>query len=144
MLLARLACVVALAVALGTGCTVDKRLSQAQLDAIQMRELDVGADRAYQAVVGVMFEQGYQIMESDLEGGLLVASLTTGDTMSGFRTSLLQITVAEMTQTTASVRISTSADGQTRLDEPTIRRLHERVDVHARTPITDVVWEPTR
>jgi hypothetical protein len=133
---------VMLGVLLGAGCAVDAKFSQAQLDAIQTRELDTSAERAYFAVVGTMLEQDYQIMESDLEGGVLVARSTTGDTMNGFRHAIVQITVVELSRMTTNVRISTSTNGQTRVDETLIRRLHERIDVHAHTPVTDLVWEP--
>ena len=39
---------------LAAGCATDTRYSQAQLDAIQMRQLDVPADRAYAGVIGAL------------------------------------------------------------------------------------------
>jgi len=127
---------------LSAGCASDTRYSQAQLDAIQTRQLDVPADRAYAAVIGALLEQRCQIAESDMEGGLLVATRTHGDAWSGYRQSMVQIAVQATGTSSASVRISTSAGGQTRVDEEEIARLHARIDVHAHTPVTDLVWEP--
>ena len=51
-------CTILAVLAVGiAGCTADTRFSQAQLDAIQTRELDVPADRAYRAVIGALLEQ---------------------------------------------------------------------------------------
>jgi hypothetical protein len=131
-----------LAAGLSVSCTTDARYSQAQLDAIQTRQLDVPADRAYAGVIGALLEQRCQIAESDMEGGLLVATSTHGDAWSGYRRSILQIAVQATGASSSSVRISTSSGGQTRVDEDRIARLHARIDVHAHTPVTDLVWEP--
>jgi hypothetical protein len=125
-----------------TGCATDTRYSQAQLDAIQTRQLDVPAGRAYAGVIGALLEQRYQIAESDMEGGLLVAASTSGDAWVGYRRSVVQIAVQSTGTSSSSVRISTSSGGQTRVDEEKIARLHERIDVHAHTPVTELVWEP--
>ncbi|MHC4210403.1 MAG: hypothetical protein ACYSWT_11885 [Planctomycetota bacterium] len=130
------------AAGLSVSCTTDTRYSQAQLDALQTREFDVPAGRAYAGVIGALLEQRYQIAESDLEGGLLVATSTSGDTWSGYYRSMVQIAVQPTGPSSSSVRISTSSGGQTRVDEDRIARLHERIDVHAHTPVTDLVWEP--
>ena len=53
-----------------------------------------------------------------------------------------EISVVPAGASDCSVRISTSSGGQTRVDEETIRRLHERIDVHVHTPATDIPWEP--
>ena len=127
---------------LTAGCATDTRYSQAQLDAIQTRELDVPAGRAYAGVIGALLEQRYQIAESDMEGGLLVATRTYGDAWSGYRQSMVQIAVQATGAASSSVRISTSSGGQTRVDEDQIARLHARIDAHAHTPVTDLVWEP--
>jgi hypothetical protein len=127
---------------LTVGCTTDTRFSQAQLDAIQTRQLDVPADRAYAGVIGALLEQRYQITESDMEGGLLVGTSTSGDAWAGYRQSIVQIAVQSTGASSSSVRISTSSDGQTRVDEDRIARLHARIDVHAHTPVTDLVWDP--
>ena len=134
--------VAAVAAALGVGCTTDTRYSQPQLDALQTRELDVPADRAYAGVIGALLEQRYQIAESDMEGGLLVASSTSGDSWAGYYRSVVQIAVQPTGASSSSVRISTSSGGQTRVDEEKIARLHARIDVHVHTPVTDLVWEP--
>jgi hypothetical protein len=134
--------VLVVAALLTVGCTTDTRYSQAQLDALQTRRLDVPADRAYAGVIGALLEQRYQIAESDMEGGLLVATTTSGDAWSGYYRSMVQIAVQPTGASSSSVRISTSSGGHTRVDEEKIARLHERIDVHAHTPVTDLVWEP--
>ncbi|MHC5016322.1 MAG: hypothetical protein ACYTGY_19530 [Planctomycetota bacterium] len=141
-------CIQTLLTALGVaalltvGCTTDTRYSQAQLDALQTRQLDVPADRAYAGVIGALLEQRYQIAESDMEGGLLVATSIYGDAWSGDYRSMVQIAVQATGPSTSRVRISTSSGGQTRVDKEKIARLHARIDVHAHTPVTDLVWEP--
>jgi hypothetical protein len=133
---------VAVAAMLCVGCTTDTRYSQPQLDALQTRELDVPADRAYAGVIGALLEQRYQIAESDMDGGLLVATSTSGDAWAGYYRSMVQIAVQSTGASSSSVRISTSWGGQTRVDKEKIAHLHERIDVHVHAPVTDLVWEP--
>ncbi|MHC5048910.1 MAG: hypothetical protein ACYTGY_20590, partial [Planctomycetota bacterium] len=127
---------VVVAALLCVSCTTDTRYSQAQLDALQTRELDVPAGRAYAGVIGALLEQRYQIAESDMAGGLLVATTTYGDAWSGYYRSMVQIAVQPTGPSTSSVRISTSSGGQTRVNKEKIARLHERIDIHAHTPLT--------
>ena len=80
------------------GCAVDTRFSQTQLDALQTRQLDVDAERAFLAVVGAMLEQQYHIVESDLEGGVLVATAPS-------RNSIVQVTVLDTGQEHVAVAL---------------------------------------
>ena len=72
----------------------------------------------------------------------LVATSTSGDAWNGYRQSMVQIAVQRTGESSSSVRISTSSGGQTRVDKDRIASLHTRIDVHAHTPVTDLVWEP--
>ncbi|MHC4992850.1 MAG: hypothetical protein ACYTGC_17905, partial [Planctomycetota bacterium] len=119
----------AVAATLWGGCTADKHFSQAQLDAIQSRQLDVPAERAYRAVIGALLQEEYQIIESDMEGGLLVAREIEGNSWDGYSQSLVQIAVTPTGPSSSSVRISTSSGGQTRVDESRISLLHRRIDL---------------
>lgn len=125
----------------GAGCASDVRVSQTQLDAIQTRELDVPAERAFRAVVSALLEQHHEIVRSDAEGGILVTNTLSGSPWTGQTVVTVQVAVMPTSPTSSSVRLATSRGGQTRIDEEYTRLLQQRIEVHAHTPPWALVWE---
>ncbi|MBX3381059.1 MAG: hypothetical protein KF805_13275 [Phycisphaeraceae bacterium] len=55
------------------GCETTQPMTATQLDALQVREVEVPADRAFAAASSALFDAGYQIHVSDADAGLLTA-----------------------------------------------------------------------
>lgn len=55
------------------GCETTQPMTATQMDALQVREVEVPADRAFAAASSALFDAGYQIHVSDAEAGLLTA-----------------------------------------------------------------------
>ena len=65
--------VLLLNVSLLCGC-MGPQLSQAQLNAIETREIDAGMDATFTAASGALFDAGYTVSMSDRQAGLLTGS----------------------------------------------------------------------
>jgi len=55
------------------GCEATPPMTTTQMDALQVREVEVPADRAFAAASSALFDAGYQIHVSDADAGLLTA-----------------------------------------------------------------------
>jgi len=55
------------------GCEATPPMTATQMDALQVREVEVPADRAFAAASSALFDAGYQIHVSDADAGLLTA-----------------------------------------------------------------------
>ncbi|MFO0860940.1 MAG: hypothetical protein U0570_10315 [Phycisphaerales bacterium] len=53
------------------GCEATPPMTVTQLDALQVREVEAPADRAFAAASGALFDAGYQVHVSDADAGLL-------------------------------------------------------------------------
>lgn len=60
-----------LCVSLLAGCETGPPMTQTQIDALQVREVEVGADRAFAAASSALLDSGYLIHVSDADAGLL-------------------------------------------------------------------------
>lgn len=54
-------------------CETTQPMTATQMDALQVREVEVPADRAFAAASSALFDAGYQIHVSDADAGLLTA-----------------------------------------------------------------------
>jgi len=55
------------------GCETTQPMTATQMDALQVREVEVPPDRAFAAASSALFDAGYQIHVSDADAGLLTA-----------------------------------------------------------------------
>ena len=121
-LLARTVCLVALVLA---GCTLfSPPMGQAQLNAIETREVDAGYDDTFNAATGALFDAGYIISMSDRQGGLVTGSKAIdrsrqralGHAGAEDTHFAMSIMVRRASADRSSVRIKTSVNGQPRVD----------------------------
>ncbi|MBL8876449.1 MAG: hypothetical protein JNM86_11695 [Phycisphaerae bacterium] len=102
-----------------TGCAVDEQYSQTALNALQTREFDYALDPTFDATVGALFDLGYTIRTSDKRGGFLSAVSQNG---------LVQIKLDQAGPKRTSVRVSTGARGQTRVNKELIDEILNTID----------------
>ena len=103
-----------------TGCHVDKKYSQTELNALQTREFDYPMDPTFDAAVGALFDLGYTIHTSDKRGGLLGAGMGYGDSV--------QIKLDQAAPGHTSVRVSTASGGQAHVDKARIDAVLDSID----------------
>lgn len=56
-----------------SACETTQPMTASQMDALQVREIEAPADRAFAAASSALFDAGYQIHVSDADAGLLTA-----------------------------------------------------------------------
>lgn len=101
------------------GCAVDEQYSQTALNALQTREFDYPFDPTFDAAIGALFDLGYTIRSSDKRGGFLSAVSRNG---------LVQIKIDQAGPKRTSVRVSTGAAGQTRVNKELIDEILNTID----------------
>ena len=114
-----------------TGCNASNRLSQAQLNAIETREVDASMNETYNAASGALFDAGYTIAMSDRQGGLLTGTKATDKSAARFWISpyiedikfAVSIQIRETTPKICTVRIKTSINGAPKVDKKAIDEL---------------------
>ena len=108
----RLFVLCALPLAVGSGCT---QLSQAEIKALETRELDLPFDEAYQAAANGLFSLGFAIDHSDKDSGVLSSSRSSK--VAKLSVTFLLIlplpTISEGTHDEAITFMLTEADPQT-------------------------------
>lgn len=100
-------------------CAVDEQYSQTALNALQTREFDYAFDPTFDATVGALFDLGYTIRTSDKRGGFVSAVGAPG---------LVQIKLDQAGPKRTSVRVSTGARGQTRVNKQLIDEILNTID----------------
>lgn len=55
------------------GCSADRPMTPTQMDALQVREVEAPADRAFAAASGALVDAGYRLVLSDGDTGILTA-----------------------------------------------------------------------
>ena len=126
----RSACIVlSLLVLLSIGaCTTPQKYSQAQLNAIETRDVDADLDETFKAASNALFDAGYTISMSDRQGGLLTGIRTDDKSKARFWWSesiedvefTISVMMREYDSTRCAVRIKTSVNGTQKLDENAI------------------------
>ena len=113
-----------------TGCDSSNQLSQAQLNAIETREVDAGISETYNAASGALFDAGYTIAMSDRQGGLLTGTRVIDMSKDRFWNSNIQDTrlaismqIREISPKFCAVRIKTQVNGVPKVDKKAIDQL---------------------
>jgi type IV pilus biogenesis protein CpaD/CtpE len=116
---------------LAIGCASTQQFSQAQLNAIETREVEASMNETYNAASGALFDAGYSIAMSDRQGGLLTGTKALDRSAERFWVSpyiedtrfALSIQVRETTRKNCTVRIKTSINGAPKVDKKAIDQL---------------------
>ncbi|MCX5632692.1 MAG: hypothetical protein NTW93_03325 [Phycisphaerae bacterium] len=114
-----------------TGCQESNQISQAQLNAIETREVDANMSETYNAVSGALFDAGYTIAMSDRQGGLLTGTKAIDKSADRFWIShsiedikfTVSIQIREISPKVCTVRIKTSRNGVPKVDKKAIDEL---------------------
>jgi hypothetical protein len=117
-----------------TGCLAvnqENKMSQAQLNAIETREVDASINETYKAASGALFDAGYTISMSDRQGGLLTG--TKAIDRSAYRLwyspsiedtkFAVSIQIREIAPNSCTVRVKTSVNGAPKVDKNAIDQL---------------------
>ena len=64
---------ISLACALLLGCEASPPMTQTQVDALEIREIEAPPDRAYAAASNALLDSGYQLHVSDADAGIITA-----------------------------------------------------------------------
>lgn len=117
-----------LGVAIALGCQTTPKYSQAQLNAIETREVDATFDATFNAAASALFDAGYTVAMSDRSAGLLTGS--AGKDNSAARVWLspyiadsrfvLSMQVRQLNPKLCAVRVKTSVNGEPRVDKAAI------------------------
>jgi len=111
-----------------SGCVARQPpLTQAQMNAIETREVDATLDQTYRAASSALFDAGYTIAMSDRSAGLLTGERGIDRSAERAWNSYVQDTkfrmsmqIMEMDSQRTSVRIKTSVNGESRTDQRAI------------------------
>ena len=114
-----------------TGCNASNQLSQAQLNAIETREVDANINETYNAASGALFDAGYTIAMSDRQGGLLTGTKAIDRSSDRFWVSpyiedtkfTVSMQIRETSPKVCTVRIKTSRNGASKVDKKAIDEL---------------------
>jgi hypothetical protein len=121
-------CLVALVGFSATGCATTPKYSQAQLNAIETREVEANLDETFNAASGALFDAGYTISMSDRQAGLLTGTQAKDRSAERFWINAytkdtqyaVSIQVREVTPKRCSVRMKTSRNGEPRVNKEAI------------------------
>jgi hypothetical protein len=112
------------------GCT-QPSYTQAQLTAIETREVEADFRRSYDAASAALFDSGYMLVMSDFAGGLLTGEKQTDRTaariwLNSAAKNTIYITSVHVRQVSAgrcAVRIKMSINGVSQVDKEEVDRL---------------------
>jgi len=117
---------------LTSGCqSPTPKLSQAQMNALETREVEASFDDTYRAASNAMFDAGYTIAMSDKSAGLLTGSRAkdrSSDRMwvdQSIRDTLflLSMQITSLGPKNCTVRVKTSVNGEARVNPQAINEL---------------------
>ncbi len=113
-----------------TGCLWSRgpHLSQAQLNALETREVDADFVATFNAASGAMFDAGYIVTMSDRQAGLLTGTKSIdrsrqrrwGNPQAEDTDFAISIMIRETSPRRSSVRVKTSINGQSRVNKKAI------------------------
>ena len=106
------------------GCAGQPKYTQAQLNALETREIDADTDAAFTAASHALFDSGYTITMSDRMGGLLTGSkrhdnkrdrlfVKRSERWTEFS---LSVQVRGVNPALSAVRVKTATNGEPRVD----------------------------
>lgn len=116
-------------------------MSQAEIKALETRELNVAIDKAYTAAIQALFDLGYVIRHSEKDAGIVVGERQVNSSVwvpgEGNRPGYYRKDVTNYTVTLllhadrpkrTTVRIKYSIDGETRLDRNKVNAVWTAID----------------
>ena len=114
-----------------TGCNAENQLSQAQLNAIETREVDASINETYNAASGALFDAGYTISMSDRAGGLITGTKAHDRSADRLWVShyiedtkfAVSIQIREIGPKSCTIRVKTSINGEPKVDKKAIDEL---------------------
>jgi len=112
----------------GTPGIAPSKLTQAQLNAIETREVDAGLGETYNAAVSALFDAGYTISVSDRAGGIITGIREIDrqseriwvSTMIEDTKFAISIQMRKMSPQRTMARVKLSINGEPRVDKETI------------------------
>lgn len=120
-----LALCVAFLVALAlAGCQAEPKYTQAQLNALETREIDADLAASFNAASNALFDAGYTIQMSDRAGGLLTGTKSYDRKRDNawvkdrnrWKTFTLSVQVRRLDPKLTAVRVKTAINGEPRVD----------------------------
>jgi len=123
--------ILAVGLILAGGCSSRQKassFSQAQLNAIETREVEAGMEATFSAASGAMFDAGYTIAMSDRAAGLLTGKKATDNTASRVWVSasirdeefVMSVQIRSITPQLSAVRLKTSINGESIVEKEAI------------------------
>ena len=112
-----------------TACTSSGPMyTQAQLNALETREVDAGLPETFSAASNALFDAGYTISMSDREGGLLTGTRAIDRSVQRFWLNrkienvnfTISIMIRAINSERCSTRVKTAVNGSQRVDERAI------------------------
>ncbi|MHC4548166.1 MAG: hypothetical protein ACYTEZ_05250 [Planctomycetota bacterium] len=128
-------CAALLPFALLLGCSLPGKnpgqFTQAQLNAIETREVEAAIEETFNAAAEALFDAGYVISVSDRDAGILTGFRSVDRTAERIwlsrhirdRQYLLSLNVREVGPERCTVRIQLAINGEARVDKPTIDQI---------------------
>jgi hypothetical protein len=115
----------------GAGCGGGQKLTQAQLNAIETREVDATLEATFAAATGALFDAGYTVAMSDRQAGLLTGQKGKDRTMDRIMWSpsiaddrfTISISMRSIDASRTAVRIKTSVNGEPKVNKKAIDQI---------------------
>ena len=107
------------------------KLTQAQITALETREIDASLSETFNAASSALFDAGYTISMSDREGGILTGTKSKDRSSERFWVSpyirdtefVVSIQMRESSSRRTTARVKTSVNGEPRVDKAAIDQL---------------------
>lgn len=113
-----------------SGCASQKKYTQAQMNAIEVRIVDANFDETFNAATNALFDAGYIIGMSDKDAGLLTGSQvrTLGfwesfAAESPYQSMVMTLQVIEESDTRCRVRVKLALNGVTTVNEKVVDQI---------------------
>lgn len=122
----------ALLLCTSAGCTFGPKLTQAQMNALETREVDASFSQTFNAASSALFDAGYTISMSDRDAGLLSGTKSNNRRAERFWLKnqnieddnfAISVQIREDSPNRCSVRVKTSVNGEPRIDKNAIDQL---------------------
>lgn len=111
-----------------TGCVSSQKYTQAQLNAIETREVDASLEETFSAAASALFDAGYTIAMSDRLAGLITGKKSRSQAAARLLISYaiedthfsVSIQVREVSPERCTTRIKTAVNGEPRVKKEAI------------------------
>ena len=136
-----------IALVIATSCQVAPKYTQAQINAIETRDVEASMSDTYTAASSALFDAGYTISMSDRQGGLLTGKRSVDKSAERMWISYtiqdehfaVSIQIRETSESECAARIKTSKNGQAFVDKEAIDQIWVLMQrqVMMKTPVND-------